>query len=408
MSNASAPANATSRQSAFAAPFWSLGFRPFYLLGAIFASLLVPLWILHLNGMITINGPLSGSDWHAHEMIFGYAAAVLTGFLFTAVKNWTGILTPTNWKLASLAAIWLLARVLMITGPSLLATIVDLAFLPLMALGIAVPIWKSSNRRNIVVVSLVMVLFLANCIFHANAWELIDVDMELAFITGLNVFGLFLTLIAGRVMPMFINNSVPGAGAGRIKQVEMGAMIGMVLVVLVDLARGIVPGMAENTSFAIPYALFLFALSGLHLARIIRWNAHKTLQNPILWIMPLSYSWLAISVGLKGLHFIWPGIELIVSTHALAMGAIGGMMIGMMTRSALGHTGRAVHARWIETSCFWLIQLAVITRIASFVVPEGFYMTTLTLATLFWSSAFGLFAIAYWPILARKRADSIF
>ncbi len=406
MSNAYA--NSQPRQSAFDAPFWSLGFRPFYLLGATFAALLVPLWILHLAGLVSINGPLEGSSWHAHEMIFGYAVAVLTGFLFTAVKNWTGIMTPTGWKLAGLAGLWLLARILMMTGPSLIATVVDLAFLPLMALGIALPIWKSGNRRNIVVVTLVMVLFLANCLFHADAWGLIDIDIEMAFITGLNIFGLFITLIAGRVMPMFINNSVPGAGAGRIRQVEMGAMIGMILIVIIDLLRNFFPALEESSLFGVAYALFLFAVTGMHLTRIIRWNSHKTLKNPILWIMPLSYLWLAVSVALKGMHFVWPEIDLVVSIHALSLGAIGGMMMGMMTRSALGHTGRAIHARWIETTCYWLIQIGVVLRIMSFFVSEDLYMTVLTLAALTWSSAFGLFAIAYWPILARPRADAIF
>jgi uncharacterized protein involved in response to NO len=358
--------------------------------------------------LIDINGPFTGTNWHAHEMIFGYAVAVLTGFLFTAVKNWTGILTPTNWKLAALAVIWLSARILLITGPSLLASLVDLAFLPLMALGIGIPIWKSGNKRNIVVVTLVAVLFLANTIFHANAWELIEVDMELAFITGLNIFALFITLIAGRVMPMFINNSVPGARAGRIKPVEMGAMLAMVLIVVIDLARGLVPGLEDSSWFPLAYALFLLVVASLHGARLFRWHSHKTLKNPILWIMPLSYFWLAVSVALKALHFIWPELELIVSIHALSMGAIGGMMIGMMTRSALGHTGRAIHARWIETSCYWLIQLAVVSRLASFFIPTDYYMSTLILAALFWSSAFGLFAISYGPMLARPRADAIF
>lgn len=387
----------------FDAPVWSLGFRPFYWLGATYGALLVPLWILHLAGAIDVNGPLIGAGWHAHEMVFGFAAAIITGFLFTAVRNWTGKPTPTGWKLAGLAAIWLLARILMFTGPSVLASVVDLAFLPLMAIGIGIPIWQSGNYRNLIIVVLLFVLFLINLNIHAQAWDIIDFGPDTSIIVGLNVFALFITIIAGRVMPMFINNAVPGAGAGRTKFVEIATIAGMALVLIAEIIRASWPSLMEVSLVSNIYAGFLLVLAALQLVRLAGWKPQKTLHNPMLWILPLSYFWLSMSVAFKALSLIWPQIDPIIATHLLAIGAIGGMMLAMMTRSALGHTGYAIKAGPVETACFWLIQVAVIARVASVFVPAGIYMPTLVLTTVAWTSAFGLFSIRYWKILTSQR-----
>ncbi len=390
----------------FNRPLWSLGFRPFYLLGATASSLLVILWLLHLQGVFNINGPFAGAVWHAHEMIFGYAAAVLTGFLFTAVKNWTGLMTPQGGRLALLSGLWLAARVLMITGPSALASIVDLAFLPLVAVSIAMPMWQSGNRRNLVLVVMIGLLFIANCLYHADAWGLVKTGGEAAFVVGLDIFALLITLIAGRVMPMFINNAIAGAGAGRIKQIELGCLVGMALILVIDVARAFFPAFEEAPGARFAYALLLFGLAGLHLTRLYRWRVHKTLHNAIVWIMPLSYFWLTASLVVKAIALIWPAVDPLIWVHLLVVGAIGGMMIGMMTRSALGHTGRPVRAGLVEILCFWLIQLALAARLASFAVPTDYYFAALSATTVFWSTGFGLFAVAYWPKLSRPRANA--
>ncbi len=388
----------------FDAPVWSLGFRPFYWLGATYSAILLPLWILHLGGTISINGPMQGAVWHAHEIIFGFATAILTGFLFTAVRNWTGLPTPTGWKLAGLAAIWLLARILIFTGPSVLASLIDLAFLPLMALGIGVPIWKSGNRRNFIIVALVLVLFLFNLNFHTQAWELVDFGPDTTLVAGLNVFGLLITIVGGRVMPMFINNAVQGADAGRIKFVETGTVTGMAIVLIAEIIRASFPSSIETTVFENLYAGFLILLTILQFTRLVMWKPHKTLHNPMLWILPLSYFWLTTSLAFKAISLVWPQVDPIIATHLLGIGAIGGMMLGMMTRSALGHAGYAIKAGPVETACFLFIQLAVVMRIASMFVPPEIYMPTLLVASLAWSLAFGLFSIRYWKIVTRVRA----
>ena len=387
----------------FAAPFWSLGFRPFYLLGAIYGAILIPLWILHLFGAVPVQSILDGSIWHAHEVIFGFAVAILTGFLFTAVRNWTGHPTPKGWQLAGLAGIWLLARILLVSGPSILASLVDLAYLPLMGLGIGLPIWKSRNRRNYIILLAIIFLFLINLYTHAKAWDIITIGPEPTLITGLNLFALLITIVAGRVMPMFINNSAPGAGAGRIQLVEIGTVAGMAILFIVEVLRATFPGLLETAMLSYAYAAFLILLTSLHTIRIIKWNPHKTLHNPMLWIMPLSYFWLTASVAFRAMHQIWPQIDPIISTHLLGIGAMGGMMLAMMTRSALGHTGRAIKAGKIETTCFMLIQLAVIARITSILVPGEFYTPLLHTSATCWAFAFGLFVIRYWPIVARAR-----
>ncbi len=387
----------------FATPLWSLGFRPFYLLGAIYGAILIPLWILHLFGAVPFNSTFDGTIWHAHEVIFGFAVAILTGFLFTAVKNWTGHPTPTGWQLAGLAGIWLLARILLVSGPSVLASLMDLAYLPLMGLGIGIQIWKSRNRRNYIILLVIFVLFLINLYTHARAWDIISFGPEPTLVTGLNLFALLITIVAGRVMPMFINNSVPGANAGRIQLVEIGVIAGMIILFVIETFRAAFPDLLETTIFSNAYAAFLILLTSLHLIRIAKWNPHKTLHNPMLWIMPLSYFWLTASVAIRAMHQIWSQVDPIVATHILGIGAMGGMMLAMMTRSALGHTGRAIEASKIETACFVLIQFAVITRIASVVVPGEFYTPLLHTSATCWALAFGLFTIRYWPIVTRAR-----
>jgi len=387
----------------FTKPIWSLGFRPFYLLGAFFGAILIPLWLLHLTGSVSIDSTFSGSSWHAHEVIFGFAVAIMTGFLFTAVKTWTGHPTPTGAALAALAGIWLLARIMLISGPSVLASLVDLAYLPLMGLGIAIPIYKSRNKRNYIIVAIISVLFLINLYSHGKAWELIDFGPEPTFVTGLNLFALLITIVAGRVMPMFINNSVPGANAGRIPFVDKGAVIGMAILFVIETFRAAFSEIAETAAFSNTFALFLILLTGLHLIRIVKWNPHRTLHNPMVWIMPLSYFWLIISVALKAASLIWPEVDHIISTHILGIGAMGGMMLAMMTRSALGHTGHEIVAGKTETACFILIQIAVVARIASIFVPADLYMPMLQISAFGWASAFALFAIRYWPLVTNSR-----
>jgi uncharacterized protein involved in response to NO len=387
----------------FAAPLWSLGFRPFYLLGAVYGAILIPLWILHLFGAVPLNSTFEGSTWHAHEVIFGFAVAVLTGFLFTAVKNWTGYPTPTGWQLAGLATIWLLARVLLVSGPSVLASLIDLAYLPLVGLGIGLPIWKSRNRRNYIIMLVIFVLFLINLYTHARAWDIITFGPEPTLVTGLNLFALLITIVAGRVIPMFINNSVPGANAGRISLVEIGAIAGMIILFVIEALRATFPNLLETATLSYTYAAFLILLTSLHLIRIAKWSPHKTLNNPMLWIMPLSYFWLTASVAFRAMHQIWPQVEPIIATHLLGVGAMGGMMLAMMTRSALGHTGRAIKAGKFETACFVLIQIAVIARIASIVVTGEFYTPLLHISATSWALAFGLFTIRYWPIVTGPK-----
>ena len=204
-------------------------------------------------------------------------------------------------------------------------------------------------------------------------------------------------------MPMFINNSVPDANAGRIQLVEVGVISGMIILFVIEALRAAFPDLLETAIFSNAYAAFLILLTSLHLIRIAKWNPHKTLHNPMLWIMPLSYFWLTASVAFRAIHQIWPQVDPIIATHLLGIGAMGGMMLAMMTRSALGHTGRAIEAGKIETACFVLIQFAVVSRIASIIVPGEFYTPLLHISATSWALAFGLFTICYWPIVTRAR-----
>jgi len=364
-----------SRRALFA-----LGFRPFYLLAGAYAALGAPIWALQYAGW------LPGADlyWHAHEMIFGFAFAVIVGFLFTAVRNWTGRPTPSGAVLAGIAALWLAARVLaLVSLPA--AAAAGALFALAAAWGIGRPLVASGNRRNLFFVLLVLLLGAGGVAFQA--WPRIGIAI------GLNVVLFVIAVIAGRVLPMFTNNMVAGAGARREAPLEFAAL--GALAVLFAL---------EVLEFETAAAAAALAAAALHGARLALWAPQRTLRQPMLWILHLSYGWIVVHLALRGLA----GFGLAsasLATHALTVGAIGGMTLGMMTRTARGHTGRQIAGGRAETAVFALIQAAAVARVlVPLVLPPAYFAATLASAAL-WSAAFALFVAAYFPILTRPRID---
>jgi uncharacterized protein involved in response to NO len=377
-------------------PVLTAGFRPFYLGAAIFSASALPLWLLALAGAL----PGAGLDpyWHAHEMLYGYVAAVIAGFLFTAVPNWTGRPTPTGALLATLVCLWLAGRVLMLSGPAVIAAMVDLAFLPAVALAVALPIVGARIWRNLFIVLLLLLLGLANLAFHAErlGWSA-PVDGRTALLIGLDVMAIMMAAIGGRVIPVFIRNAVAGAEPRREPVLEALAMGSLGLVLLLEPLgqAGQVPAGAWSTILA--------AAAGLHLARLLMWRPLAARRQPLLWILPLAYAWLPLALALRALA----AIDLLAEApaiHALTVGAIGGLTLAMMTRSALGHTGRPLVAGAPETTMFLLVQAAALLRVFGPLLSDA-AMTMNILGGLAWSSAFGLFALTYMARLTEPRCD---
>ncbi len=392
-SPASPPGEPPHASRAWPPAVLALGFRPFYLLAGAFAAVSVPLWMAQMTGQLGTTVVVNGPQWHAHEMLFGYTLAVMVGFLFTAVRNWTQQPTPTGAPLALLAALWLAGRILAMTPWSAWTAATDTAFILGAAIGIARPLAASGNRRNYFFVALILALAGANLAFHAALQGVAPFTASRALAIALDVVLLIMAVVAGRVIPMFVNNALPGAGARRIPALERAALGAVLLLLAADLA--------DQAAIAAAVAA---AAALAHGARLALWAPLATRRTALLWILPASYAWIVLHLALRaaaGPGWVAPGL----ATHALTVGAIGGMTLGMMTRSALGHTGRALAAGSAEITCFSLVQIAACVRVLVPLAASATYVTAGVVSGLLWAGAFVVFTVSYWPILTRPRRD---
>ncbi|HEX3096548.1 MAG TPA: NnrS family protein [Usitatibacter sp.] len=373
---------------------WDLGFRPFYLLASAFAALSIALWALEYAGWLP-GSYLEAPSRHGHEMLFGYAFAVVAGFLFTAVRNWTNQPTPAGGWLMAIALLWVAARGAMIAGSPIAAGILNAAFPIAVAVGIAIPLARSGNRRNYFFVPLLVAAGLAALAMHLAAigvlpWEARTASLAL----GLDIVMFIIAVVAGRVIPMFTNNGVPGAGAARNAWIERASLAGVLALLAVDLVDA--PPM-----LLVPVALVAAIANA---ARLALWRPWRTVRAPLVWVLHAAYAWIPVHLALRAcaaLGVIAPQFAI----HALTIGAIGGMTIGMMTRTARGHTGRPLRAdRW-EIACYVLVQLAAVVRVFGGLALPRAYLWTVLASAACWSLAFGIYAVRYWPILSRPRID---
>ena len=379
--------------------FLALGFRPFYLFAALFAVVSIPLWIVSFSGIWHWTGYLQGMNWHSHEMLFGFAVAVMSGFLLTAVRNWTGLPTPSGAALAALAGLWVLGRILIWTGPEQLSAFVDVAFLPVLGITLALPVLKSGNQRNLKILLILMMLFLANCAYHlASLGKIESLYMHLAITVTLDLFTILMAIVGGRVIPAFTANAVKSARPRRSLVVEVSAFGALLLILIGHLLK---------PAFALPdtlwLILFIFA-AGAHIIRLALWEPFKTLTNPLLLMLPMAYAWIPLSFAVRAFSMLSKSPQA-AADHALAVGAIGGLMLAMMMRSALGHTGRDLVAGKIEIFAFAAIQIAAIVRVTAALAIPGVYREALVTAAFFWSLAFLIFLLKYGSVLTQPRID---
>ena len=388
----SSPAHSGRAPESFA--LWNLGFRPFYLLAALFAALSVPVWSAQYAGWFGTRVIFAGPLWHAHEMIFGFAFAVIVGFLFTAGRNWSNQPTPTGAALAAVAALWLAARLLAFTPYPLAAAAFDVAFALAAAAGIAVPFWRSGNRRNYFFVALLLGLGLANLAFHLGMAGVLDLPLQASLQAGMDLVLFIMVVMGGRVIPMFTMNGIPGVFCRRLPWLERLAP-GMILALLAVDVLGAPDAVIGSVASAAAAA---------HAARLILWRPWLTRKTPIVWILHCAYAWIVLALALRALA-AWDLVPASLAAHAFTVGAIGGLTLGMMTRTALGHTGRPLRAGRAEVFCYAAIQLAAVTRVFLPLAFPGLYLNAVLYSGVLWSAAFGAYAVSYWPILTRARVD---
>lgn len=372
---------------------WQLGFRPFYLLASTFAALSIGLWAAQFAGALP-SPYLSGPLWHAHEMVFGFTLAVIVGFLFTAGRNWSGRPTPTGAPLAALALLWLAGRVLVLTPFGWAAALVNAAFPFAAAIALAIPFWASRNRRNYFFVGLLSLMGAANLAIHLSQLGVVELPAWLGVQVALDVVLFVMAVMGGRVIPMFTNNGVPGAGAQRDPRTERAALGTTLALLAADLLH--VQG-AWLAALALVCAV-------AHGGRWILWKPWRIWRTPLVWVLHAAYAWIPLHLALRAaaeLGWVAGGI----ATHALTVGAIGGLVIGMMTRTARGHTARALRADRVDVACYALVLLAAVVRVATPLVVPAWTMQAIVASAVLWSGGFALYALHYGPMLVRPRVD---
>ena len=377
----------------------SAGFRPFFLAAALWAALGVPLWLAAYGGGLVLPTRLAPWVWHAHEMIFGFAAASVAGFLSTAIPNWTGRLPLQGPPLAMLVLLWALGRIGVLISAEIgapAAAVADLSF-PLAFLAVvAREILAGENWRNLPVVGALSLLFAGNALVHLDALGIAD-TAELGNRVGIATLLMLISLVGGRIIPSFTHNWLAKSRAGvgppaSQQRFDLAVLVGTAV------ALAVWAGAPEATATS-----WVLAAAGIAVAlRLSRWRGLRAAREPLLLILHTGYAWLALGLLLLGLNGVFQIVQQAAALHALTVGAIGTMTLAVMTRASLGHTGRPLSAGPITKAVYILITVAAVLRILSPLAGEWADIA-LWLAGASWTGAFGLFAIFYGHILMRPR-----
>jgi uncharacterized protein involved in response to NO len=375
------------------------GFRPFFLLAAAFACAVVPIWLSVLFGLLRPTTYIDATSWHAHEMIFGYAVAVIAGFLLTAVGNWTQRETAVGGSLLGLCAVWAFGRLAMSFPNDLprgLPAVIDLAFLPLLAVVLARPLLAARNRRNFVMLGIVAVLSAANAVVHLDALGFMPVgSARRALLVAIDVVVFLSLVIAGRILPMFTRNATGKAVTEAAPSIEALTLASMAALTAIDV-------FVPDSAFARLGSLFVAALAAV---RAARWGTRHTGRHPLLWILHAGYGWIVVGLALRAAPLLGFAVTGSSAIHALTVGAIGSLTLGMMARVALGHTGRPLVASRAMTIAFGLVSLGAVVRVFGAFVAPASYASTLWVAGAAWVGAFAIYLVAYCPILTAPRVD---
>lgn len=374
-------------------PLLRLGFRPFYLLAAAFAAVSIPAWLLHYYGYAQRFSHID-LNWHAHEMVYGFAIAVIIGFLYTAARNWTGLWTPRGGALAAIALLWIAGRAAMLLAGPLPAALVDLLFLPVAAVPLYSVLRRSGNKRNLFLVALLALLAIVNLCFHAARLGWIAASPLHMVHAAIMIIVIIESAIGGRVIPNFTANAVRNAHPVINERRDR-------ITLLLTAGAGIA------WAFALPgpaVAGLATAAAVAQMTRLVGWKPLCTLRTPLLWILHASYAWLALGLALLALAALGL-VAASAAFHVLAVGSIAGLIMGMITRTALGHTGRALKAGASETAMYLLMQAGVAARLLAAVGPAPLRDTALVLSALCWGLAFLAYVVVYGPYLVSARID---
>ena len=383
-------------------PILQNSFRPFFIVAGIWATLTVPFWILNYFGLLIVADNFDILLWHQHEMLYGFIAAAITGFILTAIPNWTGRLPIKNKPLGFLVFLWIVGRIgfLTITIFDVKVTaLMDLPFLIVLVLVILREIVSGKNWRNLPVIILISLFTLGNILVHLQLLDVIE-SAELGIRISIFVLSILLALIGGRIVPSFTRNWL---SQNQVNRFPSGAgifdKVCLVSLVVFVIAQIITP-YHQLTSL-------LSLLAGLlHGIRLIRWKVWLTLSEPLIWILHVGYMWLSVALVLIGLAGLTDFVPYTSSYHALTIGAFSTMILGVMTRVSLGHTGRTLKATFGTTTIYVFITIASVLRVSESFLNDSRNLI-LSFSGIFWTLSFALFVFIYFPILTQPRKSNM-
>ncbi|MCY0148362.1 NnrS family protein [Hoeflea sp. G2-23] len=375
----------------------SYGFRPFFLFGALYSGLSILLWLPQFYGELSLSTLFAPTDWHVHELYFGFLPAIITGFLFTAVPNWTGRMPLQGNGLLVLVMIWLAGR-LAVTFSSYIgwqsALAIDVSFLIAVAMVIAREIIAGANWRNLKVLLPLLVLTLANIAFHLEAHfeGVSDYSRRLAALAAISL----IMLIGGRVIPSFTRNWLVRENPGRLPAAF--TRFDVVSIAVGVLALGFWTALPESMVTAVTMAVAAL----LQLLRVGRWAGERALRDPLVWILHVGYFFVPVGFALIAAAILWPDhVSQVAGVHALSVGAVGVMTLAMMVRSSLGHTGQALKAGRSGVFIFASVLVAAVARILAATTDSQ--TLALHVAAFAWMAAFVGFGVIFAPALLRRR-----
>lgn len=372
------------------------GFRPFFFLGATWAVIALALWMLAFSGSLDLPSKFEPMIWHRHEMLFGFVGAVIAGFLLTAIPNWTGRLPIAGWPLAGLVGLWAAARLSVLfsawTGMAA-AAITDVGFYCVLA-GLAAREIRASKNRNLPVVAMVFLLGVANAADHAGAAGLLP-DADVGIRAAISLVVMLISLIGGRIIPSFTRNWMAKQGI-RLRLPTQPTRLD--LAVLVTTAAALLTWTASpDSSLA---GGLLIAAGCAQALRLSRWGGLSSVREPLVLILHVGYLWAPVGLLLLGASILGTSVPRSAAIHALTAGAMPTMILAVMTRAILGHTGRQLAANLPTVFIYALVTLGAALRVAA---PFGIldYSVGMELASVAWAGAFVLFLATYGPILFR-------
>jgi uncharacterized protein involved in response to NO len=377
------------------------GFRPFFLLAGLYAALAIPAWLILYSRGASPLGALPALLWHAHEMLYGFVAAALAGFLLTAVPSWTGARGFAGWPLGTVVVAWLLGRsALALAGvlPAWSVVALELAFLPALGVLVAPPLVRACNR-NTPLLALLAALWLADGAYLAG-WLRGDPALASeALRVAIDVVLLLVTVIGGRIVPSFTANALRRRGeAADLRSVawlERGVIALMAAVIAVDVWR---PDGAAAGWLAAAVAI-------AQAARLSGWRSLRVRGEAILWVLHAGYAWMPVGFALKAAWILARAPWAAFWMHALTMGVFGTMILAVMTRAALGHTGRPLAVGRSIAGAYLLLTLAVVARVFATALWPSDYPGLLLASGALWTAAFAVYVAVYAPILVLARAD---